>query len=106
MPRVSPWRTVPPPTEHANGRKPASPRVIPEIPILPVQAFVAGIIQIVPEQSGKGLRCGNRAARNQDLMMLPDLEMDGYRLVGSRNETCSPPAKVIEPDKQTLFRGV
>src|ERR1017187_4172950 len=103
--RVFPCGPIPPITEHPDGGEPANPRVVPKIAILPVQTFVAGIVQIVPKQTCKSLGRHDRAAGAQGLTVSGDLEVDAYRLVGAGYETRSPTPKVVESKKQALLGG-
>ena len=55
--------------------KPALAGVVPEIAVLPVEHFVARLVQVVAEQAHERLGRGERLARGQRLLVAGDLQL-------------------------------
>ena len=62
--------------EHANRRKPRLAGVVPKIAILPVEHFVAGLVEIVAEQADERLGRRDRFAGRERLLVAGDFQLD------------------------------
>ena len=102
--RLRPAGPLHPVAEHADRRKPRLAGVIPEIAVLPIEHFVAGLVQIVAEQADERLRRGDRLAGRQRLLVAGDLQLDRDGPVGVSLERRGPVAEVVPADDHAVVR--
>ncbi len=103
--RLAPAGAFHPVAEHPDGGEPALllAGVIPQVAVLPVEALVAGVVEVVAIQADEGLRGGDGRAGGEGLLVAEQLKLRRDR-VALKREARPPVSEVVPADEQAVFR--